>query len=133
MDMNVDDLHLRTLTERDAAVLVEATREESARALWDAGPAGPYSFHDAQSALQAWDAQEGRQGSYRALRGLRLVAAIGLMLETPRSHRRGPGAPATQHQPAAPLVALASRLGQIAVAVRLKGGGCGTGVAALSI
>jgi RimJ/RimL family protein N-acetyltransferase len=85
MDMNLDDLHLRTLVERDAALLVEATREESARALWGARPAGPHSLHDAQSALRAWDPQDGRQVSYGALRGSRLVAAVGLMLDGPQS------------------------------------------------
>ncbi len=85
MDINLDDLHLRTLTERDAALLVDATREESAPALWGPRPAGPYSLHDAQSALQAWDPQEGRQVSYGALRGSRLVAALGLMLDGPQT------------------------------------------------
>jgi hypothetical protein len=64
MDLQVDHLRLRTLTVRDAELLVEATRGESARALWDAFPAGPYSLRDAQAALQAWDSRSAGQVSY---------------------------------------------------------------------
>lgn len=85
MAMNLDDLDVHILTERDAALLVEATSGESARSLWDARPAGPYSLHDARSALRAWDPQDGRQVSYGVLRGSRLVAAVGLMLDGPQS------------------------------------------------
>jgi RimJ/RimL family protein N-acetyltransferase len=79
MDLDLDDLRLRTLTVRDADLLVEATREESARALWGALPAGPYSLQDAQDALLAWDYRSVGQVSYGLLDGSRLVAAVGLM------------------------------------------------------
>ena len=55
---NVDlanGLHLRVLVRDDAALLVEATREEQDPALWGPRPAGPYSLRDAQAALSAWD------------------------------------------------------------------------------
>lgn len=42
----------RTLTTKDAALLVEATQAESGRALWGPYPAGPYSLKEARSALQ---------------------------------------------------------------------------------
>jgi RimJ/RimL family protein N-acetyltransferase len=80
-----DDLHLRTLLEDDAALLVEATRHEPARALWGPRPAGPYSLEDARTALQRWDPAQGEQVSYGVLRGDRLVAAVGLMLDGPHS------------------------------------------------
>lgn len=41
MDLDLDDLRLRTLTVEDAALLVEATRAETGRALWGPSPAGP--------------------------------------------------------------------------------------------
>jgi RimJ/RimL family protein N-acetyltransferase len=80
-----DDLHLRTLVQDDAALLVEATRHEQARALWGPRPAGPYSLDDARTALQQWDPSRGKQASYGVLRADRLVAAVGLMLDSPRS------------------------------------------------
>jgi RimJ/RimL family protein N-acetyltransferase len=80
-----DDLHLRTLLQDDAALLVEATRHEQARALWGPRPAGPYSLEDARTALQQWDPAQGEQVSYGVLRGERLVAALGLMLDSPHS------------------------------------------------
>jgi hypothetical protein len=46
VELDLGDLRLRTLTleDEDAALLVEATRAESARALWGPRPAGPYSL-----------------------------------------------------------------------------------------
>jgi RimJ/RimL family protein N-acetyltransferase len=79
LDIRLDDLQLRTLTMRDADLLVEATREESAPALWGARPAGSYSLRDAQDALLAWDHRSAGQVSYGVLDGSRLVAAVGLM------------------------------------------------------
>ena len=79
MDIVVDDLRLRTLTSGDAGLLVEATRDETGRALWGARPAGPYSLGDARAALEAWDPGAGGQVSFGMLRGDRLVAALGLM------------------------------------------------------
>jgi RimJ/RimL family protein N-acetyltransferase len=79
MDLHLDGLWVRTLTPADADLLVEATREESARALWGAFPAGPYSSQDAQDALLAWDHRSSGQVSYGVLDGSRLVAAVGLM------------------------------------------------------
>jgi RimJ/RimL family protein N-acetyltransferase len=84
-DLDMGDLRLRTLNTQDAALLVEATRAESARALWGPRPAGPYSLEDARSALRAWDPHQGRQLSFGVLDGLRLVAALGLMLDGPHS------------------------------------------------
>jgi [ribosomal protein S5]-alanine N-acetyltransferase len=80
-----DGLHLRTLVQDDAALLVEATRHEQARALWGPRPAGPYSLEDARTALQQWEPAQGTQVSYGVLRGGRLVAALGLMLDSPHS------------------------------------------------
>jgi len=80
-----DDLHLRTLLPDDAALLVEATRHEQAPALWAPRPAGPYSLDDARTALQQWDPARGEQASYGAVRADRLVAALGLMLDSPQS------------------------------------------------
>ena len=85
MELDLGDLRLRTLTTKDAALLVEATRAESAPALWGPRPAGPYSLEDARSALQAWDPHRRRQISVGALQGARLVAALGLMLDGPHS------------------------------------------------
>src|SRR5262245_25104107 len=80
-----DDLHLRTLFQDDAALLVEATRHEQGRALWGPQPAGPYSSEDARTARQEWDPARGEQVSYGVLQGERLVAAVGLMLDGPHS------------------------------------------------
>jgi RimJ/RimL family protein N-acetyltransferase len=89
MDLNAQlemgDLRLRTLSPDDAALLVEATRYEQARALWGPRPAGPYSLDDARMALRQWDPARGEQASYGVLRADRLVAAVGLMLDGPQS------------------------------------------------
>lgn len=85
MDLDVAGLRLRTLTVRDADLLVEATREESAPALWGARPAGPYSLRDAQAALLAWDYQSAGQVAYGVLDASRLVAAVGLMPDGARA------------------------------------------------
>jgi RimJ/RimL family protein N-acetyltransferase len=83
--LNLGDLRLRTLFQDDAELLVEATRHEQARALWAPRPAGPYSMDDARTALQQWDPARGEQVSYGVLRADRLVAALGLMLDSPQS------------------------------------------------
>ncbi len=85
MELDLGELRLRTLTTKDAALLVEATQAEPARALWGPRPAGPYSLGDARSALQAWDPHRHRQVSVGVLQGTRLVAALGLMLDGPHS------------------------------------------------
>lgn len=78
-------LHLRTLTDQDADLLVEATSGENSRALWDAHPRGPYSAHDARRALRAWDQHTAHQASYGILDDHRLLGALGLMPDGPRS------------------------------------------------
>jgi len=84
-ELDLGDLRLRALTTKDAPLLVEATRAESAPALWGPRPAGPYSLEDARSALQEWDPQRHRQVSVGVLQGARLVAALGLMPDGPQS------------------------------------------------
>jgi hypothetical protein len=83
--LDLGDLRRRTLLPDDAPLLVEATRHEQARALWGPRPAGPYSLDDANTALQHWDPARGEQVSYGVLWGERLVAAVGLMLDSPHS------------------------------------------------
>lgn len=85
IDLDLDGLRLRTLTVQDAGLLVEATREESAPALWGPRPEGSYSLQDAQAALLAWDYRSAGQVSYGVLDGSRLVAAVGLMPDGARS------------------------------------------------
>jgi RimJ/RimL family protein N-acetyltransferase len=85
MELDLGDLRLRTLTTEDAALLVEATRAESGRALWGPRPVGPYSLEDARSALLAWDPRRHQQVSFGALQGKRLVGALGLMPDHPQS------------------------------------------------
>ncbi|GAA5187369.1 hypothetical protein GCM10023322_35580 [Rugosimonospora acidiphila] len=79
MKLSLDELRLRTLGAADADLLVEATGEESAAALWGPRPAGPYSSTDARTALRAWDPESAGPVSFGVLRGSRLVAAVGLM------------------------------------------------------
>ncbi len=71
VELDLGELRLRTLTvqDEDAALLVEATRAESAPSLWGPRPAGPYSLAAARSALQAWDPHQGRQVSFGVLDG----------------------------------------------------------------
>ena len=83
--LDLGDLRLRTLLRDDAELLVEATRQEQGRALWGPRPAGPYSVDDARTALQYWDPAGGKRASYGMLRADRLVAALGLMLDSPQS------------------------------------------------
>jgi RimJ/RimL family protein N-acetyltransferase len=83
--LDLGDLHLRTLVPDDAPLLVEATRREQAPALWGPRPVGPYSPEDASTALRQWDPARGEQASYGVLRADRLVAALGLMLDHPGS------------------------------------------------
>ena len=83
--LDLGDLQLRTLVQDDAELLVGATRHEQAPALWGPRPAGPYSLDDARTALQQWDPARGEQASYGVLHGEQLVAALGLMLDSPHS------------------------------------------------
>jgi RimJ/RimL family protein N-acetyltransferase len=83
--LDLGDLRLRTLFEDDAELLVEATRHEEAPALWAPRPAGPYSLDDARTALRQWDPARGERASYGVLQAERLVAALGLMLDSPYS------------------------------------------------
>ncbi|MFA1549874.1 GNAT family N-acetyltransferase [Actinomadura chokoriensis] len=77
-------LRLRTLTTHDVALVVEATSTETARALW--GPhLGPYTSRDARAALSAWDPAAESQASYGILKHDRLLGALGLMIDGPRS------------------------------------------------
>jgi RimJ/RimL family protein N-acetyltransferase len=85
MELDLGDLHLRTLTGEDAALLVEATRAEPGRALWGPQPAGPYLLEDARAALRAWDPDRHGQVSVGVLDGARLVGALGLMPDGPHS------------------------------------------------
>lgn len=98
MNLNADidlgeGLRLRTLTDQDAALLVEATRAQSAPALWGPHPRGPYSIHDAHGALRAWDPDTANQASYGIVgqgggqRGGQggLLGALGLMPDGPHS------------------------------------------------
>lgn len=86
LDLNLgDDMHMRALVGEDAALLVEATRGESAPSLWGPRPAGPYSLHDGQAALSAWDPAAGGQFSIGILRARRLLGAVGVMPDRPGS------------------------------------------------
>jgi RimJ/RimL family protein N-acetyltransferase len=90
MKLNADidlgeGLHLRTLTTQDVELVVEATRAETAPALWAPRPPGPYTLHDARLALHAWNPGAGRQASYGMLKRDRLLGALGLMLDGPHS------------------------------------------------
>lgn len=68
-------VEFRQLTEEDAPLLVEATRGETGRALWDRTPTGPYSLSDARAALAKWTDDT----SYGVFENGRMVAAVGLM------------------------------------------------------
>ena len=83
--LDLGDLRLRTLLPDDAELLVEATRHERAPALWGPRPAGPYSLDDARTALRRWDPAREERASYGVLRADQLLAALGLMLDGPRS------------------------------------------------
>jgi RimJ/RimL family protein N-acetyltransferase len=83
--LDLGDLRLRTLFQDDAELLVEATRHEQAPPLWGPRPAGPYSLDDARTALQQWDPARGERASYGVLRADRLVAVLGLLLDSPHS------------------------------------------------
>ncbi|MEU4093362.1 GNAT family N-acetyltransferase [Streptomyces sp. NPDC026673] len=80
-----EELRLRTLTWRDAPLLVEGTCGEDDSALWGPDPRGPYSDRDAQTALRSWAPDTGRQTSYGLLDRDRLVGALGLMFDGPGS------------------------------------------------
>lgn len=85
MDIELDELRLRTLTAADAAAVVEATSGETEPSFWGPRPAGPYSLTDAQTALREWDPASGGQVSFGVFDGGRLVGALGLMPDAPRS------------------------------------------------
>ncbi|MEO3825719.1 GNAT family N-acetyltransferase [Actinomadura sp. B10D3] len=78
-------LRLRTLTAQDVDLVVEATGTETAHALWGPHPAGPYTPRDARAALDDWDPAAGSQVSYGLLMHDRLLGALGLMIDGPRS------------------------------------------------
>lgn len=78
-------VRLRTLIAGDVDLLVEATHAESAPALWAPRPRGAYSTRDAQAALRAWDPDTTHQASYGILEHDRMLGALGLMLDGPRS------------------------------------------------
>jgi RimJ/RimL family protein N-acetyltransferase len=80
-----DGLRLRTLTLQDAPLVVEATRAETAPALWGPRPRGPYSADDAAAALR--DAES--MVSFGLITGGRLLGALGLM----RDHEPGSAEP----------------------------------------
>jgi RimJ/RimL family protein N-acetyltransferase len=81
LDVGVDELRLRTLTTADAELLVEATHRESARSLWGACPAGPYSAAAALAVLREWDPRSADQVSVGVFAGDILVGAVGLMAD----------------------------------------------------
>ena len=83
--LTVGPYRLRTLTQDDAALVVEATEAEQAPAAWGPRPAGPYTLEDAKAALQAWDPETSGQASVGILDGGRLVGALGLMPDGPSS------------------------------------------------
>lgn len=78
-------LQARVLTADDAALLVEATRGETARSLWAGRPAGPYSLADAQTALSQWDPAAHGQFSVGIFSAGVLAGAIGVMPDGPAS------------------------------------------------
>jgi RimJ/RimL family protein N-acetyltransferase len=80
-----DHLRMRVLARDDAALLPEATSGEPEPSLWGPRPVGPYSLHDARTALSAWDPAAGGQFCLGILRGGRLVGAVGLMPDRPGS------------------------------------------------
>lgn len=84
-DRDLGDPRLRTLLPGDAALVVEATRGESAPALWGPRPVGPYTLADATAALTAWDPATTRQSSFGLIRDSRLLGAIGLIADGPTS------------------------------------------------
>jgi RimJ/RimL family protein N-acetyltransferase len=81
VELTLDELRIRTLSESDAPLLVEATTVEQGRSLWGHRPVGPYSPADAQAALRAWE----QDISFGVLRGERMVAAVGVMPDGPGS------------------------------------------------
>lgn len=96
MDVDLGDLRLRTLTVRDADLLVEATHGETGTAMWGPRPVGAYSPADAAAALREWDGTS--QVSFGLVDDNRLLATVGLMAEAeiaywvrPEHRRRGLG------------------------------------------
>lgn len=81
VELALGELRVRTLSELDAPLLVEATGAEQGRSLWGHRPVGPYTLADARSALRAWE----QDISFGVLRDDRLVAAVGLMPDGPGS------------------------------------------------
>ncbi|MGC0421781.1 GNAT family N-acetyltransferase [Embleya sp. AB8] len=79
VDLDLDGSRLRTLTTRDAPLVVEATGGETGPALWGPRPVGPYSLGEARTALDSWNWLKDRQISHGVVEDGRLVAALGLM------------------------------------------------------
>ncbi|ADD42511.1 GNAT family N-acetyltransferase [Stackebrandtia nassauensis] len=85
MDIDLDNLRLRTLTEADAPAVVEATSAETEPSFWGPRPVGPYSLAEAKNALREWDPDSDGQVSFGAFSDNRLVGALGLMPDAPQS------------------------------------------------
>ena len=80
MDQPLDAHRLRRLRFDDAPLVVAATRDETAAALWGPRPAGPYRRCDAERALREWTPEQ-RQVSYGVIAEEQLLAAFGVMLD----------------------------------------------------
>lgn len=85
VDLRTGELRIRTLRAGDASLVVAATSGESEPALWGPQPVGPYTMADAEAALVAWDGTDSGQVSFGVLERGRLVAALGLMPDSPTS------------------------------------------------
>ncbi|MCE7010923.1 GNAT family N-acetyltransferase [Kibdelosporangium philippinense] len=72
-------MDLRLLGEQDAPLIVEATAQESGRALWGARR-GPYTLDQARAALVAWNGY-----NFGLTQSGRLLAAVGVMPDGPGS------------------------------------------------
>jgi RimJ/RimL family protein N-acetyltransferase len=70
VELSLDELTVRALSFDDAALLVDATRSERARAMWGAYPVGPSSAE-----LAYWVRPEAR-GQGLAVHGVRAVTAL---------------------------------------------------------
>lgn len=88
-DLRVGEYRLRTLTQDDAALVVEATATERAPAAWGPRRAGPYTLDEAVAALRAWDPDTAGQASIGVFDDGRLVGAFGLMPDGPSSAELG--------------------------------------------
>ncbi|HZE40064.1 MAG TPA: GNAT family N-acetyltransferase [Stackebrandtia sp.] len=84
MNEPLGELRVRTLTEADARLVVDATARETSTAMWGPRPVGPYGWDDAVAALREWVPERG-QVSYGAVGEKGLVAVFGLMFDGPSS------------------------------------------------